>query len=316
MKFRIEIQSILARKHSAGVIAELNEVYPENDSKKIFRAKLPEEEPRIIILRDILDSYGLKRRSLDSTDSSWQDPDTYGWTRVIDRFDPEDWERAQYFMYGINNPDYGGISPNPFEFRGDGVRPGLCDKQRIYAKPAYKKHGKSFSYPDMAYNQGNGANEVVSDRLRGVLEEAGLIGLDFLPIQLDEGNWGESIPVDWSDYGMPRYWALSSPIQLPPRSQRWTKMETEGLRDENDLKWTPGAHKYDKTSLDFAEVQPFDIAMDMTHAHPFNPTPPPPANAGTPVVSRRFLDVLKEAGIDLEPWPVFVLDQNAEPLVY
>ena len=304
MKINIEISGIVAPGHSIEMIKELTSVYPDNSSSVTFGATLLHTDPRISVIEDILKSYGLRRRSLDP-DITWDDPDVYGWKRMVSSFTEKDMDRAQYFLFAID-------TPGDFAFKGDAPRPGICPLHRLYANTKYRTRASPF--PDMAYAGGGQAPEVVSDRLRQSIDDAGLVGVDFLPVQLDKGSWSRSIPCDWSDYNLPRYWGLSSTIHFPARSNQWSQMEVEGLRHKEDLKWTVGIWKFDKAALDVADVEPFDIALDVKFARPLGPEGP--ASAGVPIVSRRFLDVCREAGVKLEPYPVFVLDNDGTPIRY
>lgn len=141
-----------------------------------------------------------------------------------------------------------------------------------------------------------------SDRMRSKLAALEWKGLDFIPVRVHPAGAAE--PVGW-----PRMWGLTSSVVLPPaadalidgRGDPFTGDYSRGVF-YNDGGYEPHGPRYRREDL--GTIPPFDIAVsrERTGLHDWQ------AFRHVVVSQRARQDLLRLGAVDLEFWPVPLLD--------
>lgn len=141
-----------------------------------------------------------------------------------------------------------------------------------------------------------------SDRMRSKLAALEWRGLDFIPVRVHPAGAAE--PVGW-----PRMWGLTSSVVLPPAADALIDGHGEPFTGDysrgvfyNDGGYEPHGPRYRREDL--GTIPPFDIAVsrERTGLHDWQ------AFRHVVVSQRARQDLLRLGAVDLEFWPVPLLD--------
>jgi hypothetical protein len=151
---------------------------------------------------------------------------------------------------------------------------------------------------------------IVSSRFRRVLESEGMAGFEFLPtVYAIHPNSGVET---WAQAPGEPYWEIRPTVEMPPHSPRcrivnretgepWDRQEQIDTSPSGKFEWIDGEFVAWSLHLLRSEVEalgPVDYAWS--------------PGKGSPIISRRFNDLLDRFNVSKGIWPVF-LDDSPEP---
>ena len=254
------IGSIRAAEVGQGLFDEISAVYPEGQlSPRHFGSKLPKEDSRTIAVMRIMEEHGyIIRNQYEEFDSSQK----YYNLQITREYSNRDLDQIAYLM------------PTPKTMAGSlGRKNGILILSH--------DHARAIAADRMTYAEDG--RIVVTDDLRRMMEEAGLLNLVFLEARLEKPSF--RVPES--------LWELTTDLRMPPLSDRNVLIDNdselyvgnpgqiclprEGLSVPEAL-YFPAELHYSARSL--AVIEPFDLAR--THE------PIGQAQAHYLVASQRF----------------------------
>jgi len=265
MKIFLSISGINDHDHPKGLIERLGLLCPEGfEVPGMFRARLPQDDPRIPDILGLFTVWGLKPRR-DQTRP--MDYETEYHVRRYREYEDADFEGLELLQLWPKHVFHVHCPPGLMGIQKSDVKKGVHFARGLFGAPV-----------------------IVPDRVKALMEAGGLQGLLMQPLRL-LANTQVTIPskeLDWSVVGGP-WWTVDSLVTLPPVSPYLQKVNTTtGATFPRDVRagvlFEPGFDDVERHYLrsELKKLEPFDVACGWESQ-----------GAVEIIVSKRFYDFCK-----------------------